>query len=100
MEEHKNIIIFDDFSVFSSYPKGITKEWLRQSARFLATYTQPFPVCPNERILIAITENKSPISSVFISSPMEVDDTVDTIETVIDLLESNGVDFFCPDESF
>lgn len=31
---------------------------------------------------------------------MEINDTVDMLERVIDLLKTNKSDFFCPDESF
>lgn len=100
MAEGKNIIIFNDFSVFSSYPKEITKDWLQKSAHFLTTYTNPFPVCTYERILITVTEINPVISSIFITSPMEMEHTIDMLEKAIDLLETNEADFFCPDESF
>ncbi len=100
MEESKNIIIFNDFSVFSSYPKEITKDWLRKSTHFLTTYTKPFSVCPDERILIVVTEVNPVISSIVMSSPIGIHDTIDMLERVIDLLETNETDFFFPNKGF
>lgn len=96
----KNIIIFDDFAVFSSYPKEITLSMLRQSIHLLVTYDKPFPVCSDERILIVIKEIAPPICSISISLPVEINEAIDMLEEATDLLENNEANFFCPDESF
>lgn len=96
MKKCGNIIIFSDFAVFSSYSKSSTLGWLRKSASFLTNYHDPFPTCDCERILISICE--MPISLLSIDSSCLLDDTIDILERIIDLLDSDEVDFFCPNE--
>ena len=92
----KNIIIFDDLAVFSSYPKDATLSWLRNSASFLTTYKGILNPCIPERVLISINDSISGTSKVTIQSHECIDDTVEMLKIVTSLLERDKATFFCP----
>lgn len=92
----KNIIIFDDLAVFSSYPKDVTLNWLRNSVSFLSTYSGMLNQCPHERILINISKSTADRSNVIIQSHECIEDTVEMLKIVTSLLERNEITFFCP----
>lgn len=98
--EEKNIIIFDDSAVFSSFSKDETVEYLRYISSFLESYDGPFPLCASERILITVTNISTSLSSFFISSSVSAEATVEMLDMVIELLANDETEFFCPDETF
>ncbi len=93
VELYQNLIIFSDFSVFSSYSKETTLTYLRNSIAFLSSYEGIFSICFSQRILVSVIEGKKAI----LTSPLPLKDTIDFLEGVIILLEWDETNFFCPD---